>query len=125
VGRGAAFADIDSDGDLDVVLTQIAGSPLLLRNDQTLGHHWLRVKLVGKGVNRDASGAWIELTAGGVVQRRQVMPTRSYLSQVETPITFGLGTADSIDSLVITWPNGNQQTVTVDAVDQAITVEQQ
>ncbi|MBT5832947.1 MAG: VCBS repeat-containing protein, partial [Candidatus Latescibacteria bacterium] len=59
VGRGAAYADIDSDGDLDVILTQVAGTPLLLRNDQTLNHHWLRVKLVGKSANRDAIGAWV------------------------------------------------------------------
>jgi hypothetical protein len=125
VGRGAAFADIDSDGDLDVVLTQIAGSPLLLRNDQTQGHHWLRVKLVGKGGNRDAIGAWIELTAGSVVQRRQVMPTRSYLSQVELPVTFGLGQSDRIDVLKVTWPDGSQQTVHPAGVDRLLVLDQQ
>ena len=54
VGRGSAFADIDGDGDSDVVMTQIAGPPLLLRNDQKLNHHWLRFKLVGTKSNRDA-----------------------------------------------------------------------
>ena len=48
VGRGSAFADIDGDGDFDAVLTQVGGRPLLVRNDQKLGHHWLRLKLVGK-----------------------------------------------------------------------------
>jgi len=65
----AGFFDYDADGDLDVVLTQIAGPPLLLRNDQTTGHHWLRVRLEGRPPNRDAIGAWVELSAGGVTQR--------------------------------------------------------
>ena len=112
VGRGAAYADIDSDGDLDVLLTQNGAPPLLLRNDQKLGHHWLRVKLVGTSVNRDAIGAWVELRAGDLLQKRQLMPTRSYLSQVEPVLTFGLGRIDQIDSIEVLWPDGSSQTVT-------------
>ena len=78
VGRGASFADIDADGDLDLLLTAIGSPPRLLRNDQQLGHHWLRVKLVGTRSNRDAIGAWIELELPDRVLRQQVMPTRSY-----------------------------------------------
>ena len=111
VGRGSAFADIDGDGDLDVVLTQTAGPPLLLRNDQQLGRHWLRLKLVGTRSNRDAIGAWVKLRAGGVTQSRQVMPTRSYLSQSELPLTFGLGVNARVDELEITWPGGRKQKV--------------
>ncbi len=117
VGRGAAYADIDADGDLDVVLTQTGGPPLLLRNDQQLGHHWVRVRPIGTTSNRDAIGAWVELEAGGVVQRRQVMPTRSYLSQAELPLTFGVGAAETIDSLTIRWPDGQVQTVDPPPVD--------
>ncbi len=91
VGRGSAFADIDGDGDLDVVLTQIGGPPLLLRNDQHLGHHWIRLKLVGTKSNRDAIGAWIKMRLVGRTLWRQVMPTRSYLSQSELPVTIRLG----------------------------------
>src|SRR5262249_45569182 len=65
VGRGSAFADIDNDGDLDVVLTQVGGPPVVLRNDQQLGHAWVRIKLVGRTCNHDAIGAWINLHAGG------------------------------------------------------------
>jgi hypothetical protein len=125
VGRGAAYADFDGDGDLDVVLTQIGGPPLVLRNDQATGHHWLRVRLDGKAPNRDAVGAWVELRAGQVSQRRQVMPTRSYLSQVEPVVTFGLGAADKVDALEVTWPDGTRQAVPVPGVDRLLNVVRQ
>jgi hypothetical protein len=123
VGRGSAFADVDGDGDLDVVQTQVAGPPLLLRNDQRLGHHWLRVRLVGDPPNREAIGAWVEATAGGVTQRRQVTATRSYLSQSELPVTFGLGALAKVDSLWVTWPDGRRQQVPVPGVDRLLVVE--
>jgi hypothetical protein len=125
VGRGAAYADFDADGDLDLVLTQIAGSPLLLRNEQATGHHWLRVRLTGEDGNRDAIGAWVELKAGGATQRRQVMPTRSYLSQVESTLTFGLGSAQAVEALEVTWPDGTKQAVSVPGVDRLLTVTRQ
>jgi len=124
VGRSAVYGDIDSDGDLDVLITQTGGSPLLLRNDQKTNHHWLRVKLVGTKVNSDAIGSWVELSTDGVVQRKQVMPTRSYLSQVELPISFGLGDAEQIDSLTVFWPDGSTQSVLVEEVDTFITIHQ-
>ncbi|MCP3902624.1 MAG: CRTAC1 family protein [Planctomycetes bacterium] len=110
VGRAAAYADIDEDGDLDVVITETGDRPMLLRNDQDLGHRWVRLKLVGGPGNRDAIGARIDLTAGGVTQRRTVMPTRSYLSQMELPLTFGLGDAESVEGLTIRWPDGTRET---------------
>jgi len=111
VGRGSAFADIDGDGDLDVVLTQAHGPPLLLRNEQQLGHRWVRLKLVGTKANRNANGAWIKLRLGNQTLWRQVNPTRSYLSQSELPVTIGLGKADRVDELEIIWPGGQRQAV--------------
>ena len=64
-GRGSAYADLDGDGDLDLILTQVAGPPVLLRNDQDLDHHWLRVRLEGRPPNVSAIGAWVELESGG------------------------------------------------------------
>lgn len=124
VGRGSAYADIDDDGDLDVVLAQVNGSPLVLRNDQALGHHWVRLKLVGRTSNRSAIGAWIRLKTGGHTLWRQVMPTRSYLSQSELPVTIGIGPATKVDELEITWPGGQRQAIAEVHLDQMTVVEQ-
>jgi len=124
VGRGAAFADIDSDGDQDVVITQNGRRAVLFRNEQALGHHWLRVRLTGDRSNRNAIGAVVELSVDGTTQRRMVMPTRSYLSQSELPVTFGLGSGTAVEELRITWPDGQQQSVAVPAVDTTMTIEQ-
>ena len=132
VGRGSSYADIDGDGDLDVLLLQTGDRPLLLRNDQETGHRWLRFLLRGDGerVNRDAIGAWVEVeqetAAGPVVQRRRVMPTRSYQSQVEPVVTIGLGAAASVDDLVrveVLWPDGTRQPVDIDGLDRVVEVE--
>jgi len=124
VGRGSAYADIDGDGDPDVVLTQINGPPLLLRNDQHLDHHWLRLKLVGTKSNRDAIGAWVKTRIRGQTLWRQVMPTRSYLSQSELPVTFGLGKSDHVDELMVIWPDGSKQRVDQVKLDSLTTVVQ-
>jgi len=123
VGRGATYGDFDQDGDLDVVITQVNRAPLLLRNDQELGRHWLRVKVEGTGANRDAIGASVALTAGGQTQLRSILPARSYLSQVELPVTFGLGEAARVERLEITWPDGVTTLLQDIAADQILNVE--
>ncbi len=125
VGRGAAYADIDGDGDLDLAILQNGRPAVLLRNDQQTGHHWLRLKLVGSAANRDAIGAEVEVRVGEVVQRRAVMPGRGYISQVELPLTFGLGTAERVDELKVTWPGGQVQRVPAPQIDTLLTLRQE
>ncbi len=124
VGRGSTYADLDADGDLDVVLTQVAGPPLVLLNEQALGHHWLRLELRAQGTNHQALGAQVHLLADGVSQRRHVMLSRSYQSQVEPVLTFGLGTADGVDSLQVVWPDGRRESFTIAGVDRQLVIEQ-
>ena len=112
VGRGAAYADIDDDGDLDVAITQVGGRAVLLRNDQALGHNWVRVELVSRTANGHALGAVVTASVAGHRQVRVVNPARSYLSQVELPVTIGLGDAPRLAELIVDWPGGVRETWT-------------
>jgi hypothetical protein len=124
--RDVGVADVDGDGDLDVLLTQCPGKPKLLRNDQALGHHWLRLELVGRGGNRDALGARVEVEVAGIEGKlcQEVVPFRSYLSQNELPLTFGLGAATQADKVVVHWPDGAQQELVALAADRLHRIEQ-
>ncbi|MHC4876492.1 MAG: CRTAC1 family protein [Planctomycetota bacterium] len=125
VGRGAACADIDNDGDQDLIVTSVGSQPRLLRNDQQIGHHWLKFKLIGNGHNRDAIGAMIEVRLKDRTLRRSVMPTRSYLSQSELPVTFGVGESADVESVSVTWPDGRRQKLVGVELDQLHVVRQE
>jgi len=116
VGRGATYADIDADGDLDLLIMTTGKAPRLLRNDQQTGNHWVRFRLTSDPQetqkenqvisNRNALGAEIQIQTKAGTQKRLLLPTRSYISQTELPVTFGLGTETEIHSVSIKWPSG-------------------
>ena len=127
VGRGAAYADFDLDGDLDLLMTVNNGPAHLLRNDNANQNDMLRVKTVGTKSNRDGIGAKITLkTNKGVRQFAMVHSGSSYLSQSELPVTFGLGKpeGDKTVSLEIVWPSGHKDSVPDLKPNQFITVQE-
>jgi len=125
VGRGAAFGDLDGDGRLDVTLTQNGGPPLVLFNRGSEPRNWLRVKLVGTRSNRDGIGSRVEVEVGSRTLNGVAMPTRSYLSQSELPVTIGLGRATKVRSLTVVWPDGTRQRVGRPPVNRTVVVRQE
>ena len=109
VGRGLACADFDRDGDVDLLVTTNNGPALLFRNDQSSGNRFVRLALRGTASNRDAIGATVRIFHGGTSQSRMVKSGSSYLSQSELPVTFGVGTRDRLDRVVVSWPNGRTE----------------
>ena len=123
VGRGAAYADIDNDGDLDLVFTTNGGPAQLFRNESKSGHS-LRVKLQGTKSNRDGIGAIVRVQSGGGNQWLMMRSGSSYLSQSELVLTFGLGNSTKADRVEIEWPSGQRDTLNNIAADQIITVQE-
>ena len=109
VGRGAAYADINNDGRLDLLLSTNGGPVYLFRNEAqgaATANRSLRIKLIGTKSNRDGIGAVVKLTAGGDTQTEMLRSGSSYLSASELVLTFGLGQRDKADSIEIRWPSG-------------------
>ena len=124
MGRGAAYADFDGDGDLDLALTALNGRARLLRNDGGNRNNWLRVRLTGAGSNRRGIGAVVRVTSASGAQRRMVRSGSSYASQSELPLTFGLGRDAVVDTLEVAWPSGTAQRFTDVAPNQRIVVDE-
>ena len=123
VGRGAAFGDIFNDGKIDVVINSMDGIPILLRNVNPDHHHWVELKLVGGPKSpRDAVGATVYLTAGGIRQRGDVLSGGSYLSSNDLRVHFGIGDAEKIDAVEIHWPSGAKEIIKLPAVDRIYTI---
>jgi enediyne biosynthesis protein E4 len=124
VARGAAQGDIDSDGDLDLLLTTNGGRAYLYRNDLEAPASWVGFRLKGTASNREGIGALIRLTAGGKTQTSMVKSATGYLSQNQLPVVFGLGRSTSVEKVEILWPSGATQSVPRPAPGQIHLVEE-
>jgi hypothetical protein len=112
--RSAVIFDLDNDGDLDIVTSDFNAPPQILVSDlaQRRAIHWLKVQLIGTVSNRNGLGATVRVHAGGNIFTRYNDGKSGYLSQSVLPLYFGLGDADKIDRIEVTWPAGRKQVLT-------------
>ena len=125
VGRGAAYADINNDGRLDLLLSTNGGPAYLFLNEATgsaAANKSLRVKLVGTKSNRDGIGAVVKISAAGVTQTKMLRSGSSYLSASEFVLTFGLGQTNKVDTLEVVWPSGQTEKLSNIPASQTITI---
>src|SRR5262249_13751994 len=125
VGRGAAYADINNDGRLDLLLSTNGGPAYLFRNEPPSAgpaNHSLRIKLNGAKSNRDGIGAAVRLTSNGETQMQMLHSGSSYLSSSELILTFGLAQRDKADSIEIRWSSGQTDHLSNVAAGQTITI---
>ena len=122
VGRGACFADYDTDGRVDAYLVNLGAPGALLHNVTTPVGHWLKINLVGTKSNRDGIGAVVEVEAGGVKQRAERTAGSGYLSQDDWRLHFGLGAATKADKITVVWPSGIHQVVENIPAGQVFTI---
>jgi hypothetical protein len=121
--RGAAFGDLFNNGRMDVIINNIDSTPSLLRNVVQNNNHWLGLKLVGGPKSpRDAVGAKVFLTAGGVRQRADIFSGAGYCSSSDLRVHFGLGQSDKVEKLEIDWPSGVKEVVSIPRVDTIMRV---
>jgi hypothetical protein len=123
VGRGAAFGDIFNDGKIDVIVNNMDGVPVLLRNVSADHHQWVELKLIGGAKSpRDAVGATVYLLANSIRQRGDVLSGGSYLSSNDMRVHFGLGDATDAGTAEIHWPSGAKETLKLPAVNRIYTI---
>jgi hypothetical protein len=122
--NGAAYADLDNDGDMDLVVNNINDEAFLYENTSEGGEqHYLNINLIGDSLNRNGLGAWVEIYYNGQQQVYEQNPYRGYLSSVQLQPHFGLGTTAKVNSLVVKWPNGKMQILQNVPCDQTITID--
>jgi hypothetical protein len=122
--RGAAFGDVDNDGDVDVLIMNMNEPPTLLRNEYAGGNHWIELRLEGTKSNRAAIGATAIVTAGGRQQARAVLSQSSYYSHDDVRLHFGLGTRTTAERIEIHWPSGAVERLENVAGDRVVAVKE-
>ena len=124
VARGACFADYDNDGKVDAFLVNLGAKGTLVHNVSTHTGHWLAIKLKGTKSNRDGIGARVEVFAVGKRWTQERVGGSGYLSQNEERLHFGLGTASTVDKIVVHWPSGREQALGSQGVDRVLSIEE-
>ena len=124
VSRGAAIADFDNDGDLDILVSNNGQAPQLLRNDGGNANHWLQLLLIGTRSNRDAVGARVKVTSGDLVLYDERKGGMSYQSAQDPRLHFGLGQRHTVEEVEIKWPSGELTKLTNLKSDQILAVEE-
>jgi len=124
VARGAAYADYDRDGDLDIVVTTNDGPAYLFRNDGGNRNNWICMRLMGRKSNRDGIGAVVRVTSKSGKQWNMVRSGSSYCSQSDLALTFGLGRDPDVQAIEIEWPSGTKQKLAGVAANQFLTIDE-
>ncbi|HEY3132830.1 MAG TPA: CRTAC1 family protein [Acidobacteriota bacterium] len=126
VSRGAAFGDIDNDGDVDVVINNLDGAPTILRNDGGNKNNFVIIRLQGTNSNRDAFGARVKVISGDLVQKDECRSGGSYISQNDTRLHFGLERRAKVDSIEVRWPGpaGKSEKVTDIPANSFVTIKE-
>jgi hypothetical protein len=124
VARGAAYADFDRDGDLDLLITTNDGPAYLYRNDGGNRNHWISIRTVGVKSNRDGIGAIVRIETRSGKQWNRVRSGSSYCSQSDLALTFGLGQDTNVSAIEIEWPSGSRQTLTNIAADKFLVIDE-
>jgi hypothetical protein len=121
--RGSAVGDLDNDGALEVVITNLEARPSLLKNFGPKGN-WLLVQCIGTKANRDAIGARVHVYTGGRTLSSEVQTGTSYLSQNDSRQHFGMGASDRYDRIEVAWPGGAREAFPSGAANRVVTLKQ-